>query len=426
MIREDIYNWQGKHEHLKREISKSKRISDKNKKLIFQFDSDCATIEKTEVSTRCKYFHSLSYIAKEYLKKNFDELTREDFKGMVKELDDKKSIGNAQKYRSVLKKFGRWLAHGDEALTTKTKEYPNTVSFINTNIKKKDKTKLKASDILTEEEVKKLFISAEHPRDKCFIYLLYELGARISEIGNLTLEDCHKDKYGYKIDLDGKTGRRTSRIVFSTPILTRWLNQHPFRDNPKAPMWITYRDYNSHREGKKSSKKGTKVNYVGLSKIVKRLVAKAGIGKRVYAHLFRHSRVTHLLKNKMINESQSKVYFGWTPESEMLSCYQHLTSSDIDDVILELNGLKKSEVSEQKIKTRVCKACGFFNEEEARFCEACNIPLTNKIAIEMQERNEIASKGFKRAMSQSPDFKVNKDILKDVIKDMIRSGEIEV
>jgi len=166
-----------------------------------------------------------------------------------------------------------------------------------------------------EEEVKRLINSAEHPRDKAFISMLYELGARISEIGNLRICDISRDKYSFIVDLKGKTGQRSIRLILSEPYLSVWLNEHPLRDNPQAPLWVKLGKY-----------EGEPLNYSGLSSIVKRLARKAGIKKRIYPHLFRHTRVTHLLLSNQLNEAKAKVLFGWTPDSKMLSEYSHLIS----------------------------------------------------------------------------------------------------
>lgn len=113
-----------------------------------------------------------------------------------------------------------------------------SVSWLRCGLKKKDQPRIKASDILTEEEVKKLIDSAEHSRDKAFISMLYELGARIGEIGSLHIREVTKDKYGYITDLEGKTGHRTPRIVISDPYITHWLNIHPLKNKPDSPLWV--------------------------------------------------------------------------------------------------------------------------------------------------------------------------------------------
>ena len=53
--------------------------------------------------------------------------------------------------------------------------------------------------------------------------------------------------------------------------------------------------------------------------IIKRACAGAGLSaKRIYPHLFRHTRATHLLLTGQMNETQAKVYFGWSPDSKMI------------------------------------------------------------------------------------------------------------
>ena len=123
-----------------------------------------------------------------------------------------------------------------------------------------------ASDILNEEEVEKLIKSAEHPRDKAFISMLYELGARIGEIGNLRIKDITRDEYSYLVDLNGKTGRRTPRIVMSDPYITTWLNQHPLKNDPEAPVWTAI-----------GNRKAEKLDYRALSNIIRRIKDKTGI-----------------------------------------------------------------------------------------------------------------------------------------------------
>ena len=75
-----------------------------------------------------------------------------------------------QSYRAIIKKFFKWLVQGDEYKIIL--EYPPIVNWINTNIKKKDKPRVRASDLLTEPEVKRLIDAAEHARDKAFVSMI--------------------------------------------------------------------------------------------------------------------------------------------------------------------------------------------------------------------------------------------------------------
>ena len=126
--------------------------------------------------------------------------------------------------------------------------------------------------------------------------------------------------------------------------------------------------------------------------------------------MFRHSRVTHLLGNKQINEAQAKVYFGWVPSSKMLSEYSHLISSDVNDAILDLHGIKKEEASESKLKPKQCPTCKAINARDALFCQKCSNILDVKSAAQLDEKRKKKDEMMKKLV-QNPDilsFLVNK------------------
>ena len=353
-------------------------IRDSNKQLIKEFDQACLVVEKLKLASRIKIIERLKQIA-EILGKDFDQASEEDLKQVIYQLENRPnskgreySIWSKQIFRAVLKKFYKWLAYGDDYCFRK--DYPKQVAWISTHIKSTDKPKVKASDILTEEEVKRLINSAEHPRDKAFISMLYELGARISEIGNLRICDISRDKYSFIVDLKGKTGQRSIRLILSEPYLSVWLNEHPLRDNPQAPLWV-----------KLGKHEGEPLNYSGLSSIVKRLAKKAGIKKRIYPHLFRHTRVTHLLLSNQLNEAKAKVLFGWTPDSKMLSEYSHLISRDVNQTLLEISGIKTDEPKDVQIKPKQCPYCNTINPFDAIICQRCNNFLDPKSALEFED-----------------------------------------
>ena len=68
-------------------------------------------------------------------------------------------------------------------------EEPLKVRWIKTKLKKHDR-KL-PEDMLKEEEVELMIDTALNKRDKAIIALLWDIGARIGEIGNLRVKDIH-------------------------------------------------------------------------------------------------------------------------------------------------------------------------------------------------------------------------------------------
>jgi integrase len=279
----DIYKHNQRLEQLKSRLQRES-ISDTNKESIVRFDRACF-MEALSKSRRIKIITILLILARDYVKKDFNKATKEDLKNVVMQIDSREDCSPWTKhsYKVILKKFYKWLVFGDEYRSKQ--EYPKIISWMRCTLKKKDQPKIKASSILTEAEVKQLIDAAEYPRDKAFVSMIYELGARIGEIGGLYIKDLTRDKYGYVVDLEGKTGHRTPRVVISDPFITAWLNIHPMKDNPNAPLWILLG----------SRDKNKRMKYGSFRALVLRIVSRAGIKKRVYPHLFRHTRVTHLL-----------------------------------------------------------------------------------------------------------------------------------
>lgn len=400
----DIHNYPLKYKRAKEAVERA-AISPINKSLIKQFEQAC-TLEGLSIPRRLKLMGSLIIIARDYLKKDFRKAAKQDIKEMVLAIDnsEKYSIWTRQSYRAILKKFFKWLKYGDDYIHKPG--YPEIIAWINTNVKYKDKPRINAADILTEEEILKMIGAAEHPRDKAFIAMLYELGARIGELGNLSIKHVSRDKYSYLIDLTGKTGRRTPRIVIADPYLTEWLNNHPFKHQPDSPLWTL----SGNRDRSK------KMLYAALRALVLRLRKKASIRKRLYPHLFRHSRVTHLLMNKQINEAQAKVYFGWTPSSKMLSEYSHLVSSDVNNTILEIHGIKTSESRESKLQPKQCPKCREINASDGVFCRKCGSILDMKTALAIDQEREKQDEEMTRMIEELLKSKEGKQALIEVVK----------
>ncbi len=284
----------------------------KNKELILKFLNEGLANGLSE-SRLVKYGYLLPKIS-ELLGKEFDEATRDDIVKLVAKVEQTDYRDwTKHDYKAIVKRFWKWLK--------KTEQYPVEVSWLKTTVKKNHEL----PDILTEEEVEKIVASADNYRDKAFITVLYESGCRISEVLNMKLRDVHFDKYSPIITVNGKTGSRRIRLIDKNNFLKMLLDSHTFKDNPEAYVWIS-RARNSEN---------SPLSYRHASEIIKRLSKLAGINKKIYCHLFRHSRAT-FLANKL-TESQLKQLFGWTAGSDMPATYVHLSGRDIDDALLKLN-----------------------------------------------------------------------------------------
>ena len=368
-----IYNYQRKLDSAIEQV-KCADISGRNKELIFDFRNFCG-LNGIGVPRTLRYLGVLNYFAS-LLKVDFDKATKEDSVRVVSVVqnNEKYAAWTKATYRIMLKRFYRWLKNTG-------KEHPEEVKWINTALKRNEKKLPSNGDLLTEEEVKKLIDLAEHPRDKAFVSVLYESGARIGEVGSLQIFNVRFDEYGAVINVEGKTGCRPIRIISSTPYLVTWLQSHPLKDDNKAALWVNVG----------TTKHNIPLQYDGMRMILMRLFEKAGIKKRFNPHMFRHSRATFLADH--LTEFQMNQYFGWIQGSDMPATYVHMSGQNIDASMLELNGIKVPKNSkESSLKPIICPRCDTINPHDSKFCNKCAGILDLKTAYELETKVDAEKK----------------------------------
>ncbi len=256
------------------------------------------------------------------IQKPFSIATKQDIEYLMFTIEQRSyAFWTKSDYKIILKRFYKWLLGDDETA-------PKIVSWIKI---KDSKSNILPEELLTEEEVLKLVDTAKFTRDKAFIYLLYESGARIGEM--LTLKIKHIT-FGEKISsilVNGKTGQRRIPIIKSVPYLKEWIKEHPFGEDSESSVWCKMIRRNQQGRGPKEIP-----SYSVVRKTLNETFKKSNIGKKSNPHLFRHSRATYLANH--LTEAQLKQFFGWTQASDMASRYVHLSGRDLDSAILNLGG----------------------------------------------------------------------------------------
>jgi site-specific recombinase XerD/ribosomal protein S27AE len=368
----DIHEYGRRVERAKALLARSNPISRQNQKLISDFLRHCEAngLSKGRIA---KYAINLRQIA-EWLGKDFDKATKGDIENLMHRVETSDySPATRVDYRVIIKSFHRWLKGSDE-------EYPPEVKWIKTTLKQKDK--LLPRELPTEEEIKRLVESADNPRDRAFIMVLYESGGRIGEVGSLRIKDIEFKKDYASIILKGKTGSRRIPIIASVPYLSLWIEHHPDKSNPRAPLWTKFSD-------------GKAMTYPALAKVLKVAAERSGLKKRVSPHKLRHARATFLASK--FTEAQMNAYFGWRQGSEMPGTYVHLSGRDLDDAVLGIYGLKeRKEKKPVEMAPKECPRCGNSNPATGRFCSRCGMALDLEAVVELErkrrEADELMSK----------------------------------
>ncbi len=364
--RHDIYNYAG---ILKRALVnlESSGLHEENKNFILEFHR-IAIAEGLSLARTIKYVVTLQTLAR-LLGKPFSDATKEDVIELIRKLEVRDySDWTKRDYKVILKRFYKWIK--------KSETYPEEVSWIKARAKNHH---LLPEELLTEDEVKRIADAAFNPRDKAFVLVLYETGCRIGEILSLQIKHVQPDEYGAVLLVNGKTGHRRVRIISSAPELTKWLEYHPLKNDPYAPLWTSFGSKN----------KNVAFAHSSVREMLKDLARRANVKKRIYPHLFRHSRATHLANH--LTDAQLKHHLGWVQNSAMSATYIHLSGKDVDNALFKLNGLEvNEETKKSEFKTKVCGRCKTKNSPTGKFCSMCGLPLDVKTAIEIDETREKA------------------------------------
>jgi len=366
-LKQKIYNYQGRIDKILENIDESD-FHESNKQYLTEFYRHLVIkgLSKARIIKYLDTLYSITYL----LEKPFEEVRKEDIATIIQKIEEKDySDWTKRDYKVIIKIFFRWLKD--------TEGYPDIVKWI----KKKPINKKLPDELLSKEDIKKLVDAAENLRDKAFILVLYESGCRIGELLTLRLRNVQFDKFGCVLIVNGKTGSRRVRLILSSPKLGQWIENHPRKDDPEAPLWVTI--------GMNS--RNTILKYTSIRSHLKKIARKARLKKRVYPHLFRHSRATHLA-NKL-TEAQMKQYFGWVQSSDMASTYVHLSGRDVDNALLKINGIDISdEKQENGLTASICPRCKSNNSPDALFCSTCGLCLDEKTSFKIEETRMKADK----------------------------------
>jgi integrase len=319
----DIHNIEERFKNALNRFETEEDVNPRNKEIILRFISDCKlgkTIKgKSKKKIReprlIKYLYILKALSK-WLNKPFDDVNQEEMEKLIlgieenvyKNREPNYSEETKLDYKKVLKKFYKWLGRSE------------LLEFVDMSFQKKD------VPAITREEMEKLVNSTPESILKAAIIVLFDGGARAEEFLNLRIKDLTKKKYDndndcYWINIrHSKTFARNIPLPLSTRYLSEWLEEHPRKNDPEAPLFP--------------------LSYIVLRQKVSRLSLKV-LKKRVWLHMLRHSSATYWAPK--MNRYQLCAKYGWA------------FSSDMPDRYIERKGIIFDKIAERGDTDQVTK-----------------------------------------------------------------------
>ena len=247
--------------------------------------------------------------------------------------------------------------------------------------------KVTPDQLISKEEISRIAEACDNMRDKAWVWVLFESGARISELHGLNKGDVVFDDYGAKIYIKTAKQRKGSpaqkrqvRLIISAHYLASWMK--PLEGKPSDfPVWC----------GLFRRNKGRRVGVNTMDCALRRAAKRAGISRPIHAHLLRHSQAT-LDARKLTTPLANKKY-GWSKNSSFFLYYTHLDNQTYDEAVLEANGIKKA-ATEKELKPIKCPRC-LMENTPSNFCARCGFPLNDRSAWETQQESKEAIKIYR-------------------------------
>lgn len=329
-MKADIYSTDRRIDNCIKRLEKSE-LSGENVALLKEFYRDALAgdlpgrnLEKITIQGNLECFKILAH----EIDFNLHEASKEELKDLVTTInsaqvhpDRETSPWTLLDYKRALKNFYKWLCDSED---------PHVLDFMSVYIPDSKKPKVDPEELLSVRDAERMINAAYNSRDKALFGLLWDSGARISEILNLNVKDIsfQEDLMGVNIRY-GKNEPRKIYCVESLPLIRNWLGDHPSRRSDD-PLFTILQSSHSCSGVKRQS-------YRSVAQQLNSAASRTMIDekKRWNPHGWRRARATDMARKGMTQPNMN-AWFGWVPGSQVPKYYIRLAQRDVERSIRQL------------------------------------------------------------------------------------------
>ena len=326
-------------------------FSDEQIDLFRQFDKYISTRRNITKKTRVGQMDTIIRFADE-LGKPIEDVTKEELMDYLSKRQETHKPSSMEQMKCLIKKFYHW------------RERDDLISWIKLDASayKKDRN---PDDLWTWSDIKQLLKAFSHIQHQALTIGLYESEARISELISMNICDV-TDLGGDVIEIwlpDSKTQRRPVKLTHSVIYLRKWLDQHPYKNQPDHALWIS----------KSCRSKDRRLKANSVNEMFHRAQKRSGINKKLTPHLLRHSYASYIEENNLMSHTSHCYRMGISPNSKVLQNYIHISQQQANNEYLRSQGvtIDQDEKSQPQFTPIKCWRCGIENTPTAQYCSMC-------------------------------------------------------
>jgi len=225
----------------------------------------------------------------------------------------------------------RRVAEGNFAESTQN-QMLNAIKFWLEQVEKREldfidlrpKKKKQLPQVLSVEEVVRLFNVVDNLKHRCILKAIYSGGLRLSEVTNLRIADIHSDRM--QVFVHGGKGKKDRYTTLSKGLL---IDLRSYFLEYRPDYWLF--------EGQT----GGQYSVRSVQAVLKKAVVKSGVNPYTTVHTLRHSYATHLLEQgTSLRHIQELLGHENSATTEI---YTHVSTHEKQQVISPLDRLEGLE-----------------------------------------------------------------------------------
>jgi integrase len=276
--------------------------------------------------------------------KSFKDATETDMIDFFKQPDIQRKWRTKDNYGTILIMFYRWL------FKLKRKERPQILDWFEytpkpTRRKSKD-PKAKEKYFITRDEYDAIINHCNTYMERALFEVMYNSGARPDEVAHMRIQDVEILDDGKVFFTFFKSKTDPRKIPIGEPIdnLLRWLDFHPAKDNPKAPLWLSF-----FRSKLKLPIEERSMDTYTIGHKFSEIKKRAGLKSTLTPKSFRKTRASIMFPNT--KDKDMGYFFGWTEETVPLRRFEYdLTGNE--DFIKKVFAKSKQPVLRDELERR--------------------------------------------------------------------------
>ncbi|MFB6158323.1 MAG: tyrosine-type recombinase/integrase [Candidatus Nanohalobium sp.] len=394
------------------ELKNQEYISDHNKDMMEVFLHKLRAEDNTSSGRNYKYMYTFDGIFKKFVDFPIDKPTYERLEVAVSKINHSElSEWTIKDYKGAIRKFLKLKYPHKQERPKEVQKILDSQLLRHKNSKiENDKEKVP----LTPEEVLDMVDEAQNPRDRLIPLFMFETGARITELLNIKLGDVELSQQYAQVTvptLKNNKEPRTLTLTKSIGLLQDWMEKHPRKGQPDAPLLVNLQDKKwSNRVNKEDdlNYKGKQMTSTNTMSILRKLAERADIDKYISNHVMRHSSATYW--GKKLGLETMMYWFGWS-SPETAKTYLHHDEEQTKKSMLNLAGIDQEE-NKDPTENKVCPRCEEKQPPTAQYCSQCSMSLDQEAAQRVKKLEE-AGEDIARAKINGLTDEEMKELLRD-------------